>query len=298
MTSIPKVGSHEGLTSLSAIWSELVLQDIAATVHSVGLENACCVNERRHPECYEIRDEKFGCKRYWRSVPSLTVYSCQFETREQMNGVSAYLDGSGIYGVNDDTLHLLRTYEDGKVDLSACELCNQTDQDALNLLHQVFLREHNRVAEKLAKVNVHWDDSKIFLEARRIVVAQLQHVTFNEYIPVILREAALVDPELRPLANGFYTGYSSSNKAGTYHAVALTALRALAWMRADKKGSIEDHVTASANRIGFAAASDAAIWSVHAARDHGISGYVKFLTDCLGENIKVSLMTKINFAII
>ncbi|EFN63376.1 Peroxidasin [Camponotus floridanus] len=210
-----------------------------------------------------------------------------------MNGVSAYLDGSGIYGVNDDKLHLLRTYEDGKVDLSACELCNQTDQDTLNLLHQVFLREHNRVAEKLAKVNVHWDDSKIFLEARRIVVAQLQHVTFNEYIPVILREAALVDPELRPLANGFYAGYSSSNKAGTYHAVALTALRALAWMRADKKGSIEDHVTASANRIGFAAAVDAAIWSVHAARDHGISGYVKFLTDCLGENIKIENFTNL-----
>lgn len=239
-----------------------------------------------------MRDEKFGCKRYWRSVPSLTVYGCQFETREQMNGVSAYLDGSGIYGVNDDKLHLLRTYENGKVNLSACELCNQTDRDALHLLHQVLLREHNRIAEKLMEVNVHWDDSKVFLEARRIVIAQLQHVTFNEYIPAILREAALVDPELRPLANGFYAGYSSSNKAGTYHA-ALAALRALAWTRADKKGSIEDHVTAPANRVGFAAASDAAVWSVHAARDHGIPGYVKFLTDCLGENIKVSLTIKI-----
>lgn len=298
LTSIPEVGSHEGLTSLSAVWSELVLQDISATVHSVGPQDECCMGERRHPECYEMRNEKFGCKRYWRSVPSLTVYGCQFETREQMNGVSAYLDGSGIYGVNDDKLHLLRTYEDGKVDLSVCELCNQTNQDTLNLLHQVFLREHNRVAEKLAKVNMHWDDSKVFLEARRIVVAQLQHVTFNEYIPAILREAALVDPELKPLANGFYAGYSSSNKAGTYQEVALTALRALAWTRADKKGSIEDHVTASANRIGFAAASDAAIWSVHAARDHGISGYVKFLTDCLEGNIKVSLTTKTNFAII
>ncbi|XP_029671831.1 uncharacterized protein LOC115240676 isoform X2 [Formica exsecta] len=293
LTSVPEIGSHEGLTSLSAVWSELVLQDIAATVHSVGPEDECCTGERRHPECYEMRDEKFGCKRYWRSVPSLTVYDCQFETREQMNGVSAYLDGSGIYGVNDDKLHLLRTYENGKVDLSACELCNQTDRDALHLLHQILLREHNRVAEKLAEVNMHWDDSKVFLEARRIVVAQLQHVTFNEYIPAILREAALIEPELRPLANGFYAGYSSSNKAGTYHAVALTALRALVWTRAGKKGSIEDHITASANRVGFAAASDAAVWSVHAARDHGVPGYVKFLIDCLGENIKIENFTNL-----
>ncbi|XP_029172750.1 uncharacterized protein LOC114941788 [Nylanderia fulva] len=293
LTSIPEVGSHEGLTSLSAVWSELVLQDIAATVHSVGPEDKCCTNEQRHPECYEMRDEKFGCERYWRSVPSLTVYGCQFETREQMNGVSAYLDGSGIYGVTDDKLHLLRTYDDGKVNPNACKRCNETDRDALDQLHQVLLREHNRVAEKLAEVNVHWDDSKVFLEARRIVVAQLQHVTFNEYVPAILREAALVDPELRPLGNGFYTGYSSSNKAGTYHAVALTALRALAWTRADGKDSMDEHASASASRVGFASASNAAVWSMHEARDHGVPGYVQFLTDCLGETVKIENFTNL-----
>lgn len=289
LTFFRKVGSHEGLTSLSGVWSELVLQDIAATVHSAGAENQCCSGERnRHPECYEMRVEKLECKRYWRSVPSLSVYDCQFETREQMNGVSAYLDGSGIYGATDDKLHLLRTYEDGKVDLSACELCNRSDQEALGMLHRVLLSEHNRVAEKLAAANVHWDDTKLFLETRRIVVAQLQHITFNEYMPAILREAALVDPELRPLSNGFYTGYSSSNRVGTYHAVALAALRALAWMRADKNHDIEDHLTASANLVGLAAAPDAAAWSVHVARDHGVPGYVKFLAECLGENVKVN----------
>jgi len=212
-----------------------------------------------------------------------------------MNGVSAYLDGSGIYGTTDDKLHLLRTYDDGKVNLSACELCGR---DALGLLHRVFLREHNRMAEKLAEVNVHWDDTKLFLEARRIIVAQLQHVTFNEYVPAILQEAAQVDHELRPLMNGFYAGYSSSNKAGTYHAVTLAALRALVWTRADKIGDLESHIITSANGIGLAATPDEAAWSMHIARDHGVPGYIKFLTNCLGENIKVNLIAQINFTII
>lgn len=289
LTSSSRVGSHEGLTSLSGVWSELVLQDIAATVHSVGPENKCCSGGvgQQHPECYEMRDERSGCQSYWRSVPSLTVYGCQFETREQMNGASAYLDGSGIYGATDDKLHLIRTYEDGKVNLSACELC---DQNALGLLHLVFLREHNRVVERLAEANVHWDDTKLFLEARRIVVAQLQHVTLNEYVPAILREAAQVDHELRPLANGFYAGYSSSNKAGTYDAAALAALRALVWTRSDKR-DLESHVVTSANGIDLASAPDAATWFTHVARDHGVPGYVKFLVDCLGDSVKVSLIT-------
>ena len=288
LSSFPRVASHEGLTSLSGVWSELVLQDIAAIVRPTGPENKCCSNVQQHPECYEMRDEKFGCRHYWRSVPSLTVHGCQFETREQMNGVSSYLDGTGIYGATDDKLHLIKTYEDGKVNLTACELCEQTDHNALGLLHRVFLREHNRVAEKLAETNVHWDDAKLFLEARRIVVAQLQHVTLNEYIPAILREAVQVDHELRPLANGFYAGYSSSNKAGTYNAVALAALRALVWTRADKIGGLENHIITSANGIGVAAAPDAAAWSMHVARDHGVPGYVKYLTNCLEEYIKVS----------
>lgn len=289
LSSSPKVGSHEGLTSLSGVWSELVLQDIAAIVRSaVGSEDKCCSSVQQHPECYEMRDERFGCRGYWRSVPSLTVHGCQFETREQMNGASAYLDGSGIYGATDDKLHLLRTYDDGKVNLSACDLCNRdANRDAFGLLHQVFLREHNRVAERLAEVNVHWDDAKLFLETRRIVVAQLQHVTLNEYVPAILREAAQVDHELRPLTNGFYAGYSSSNKAGTYDAVALAALRTLVWTRADKLGDLESHIITSANGIGLASAPDMAAWSMHSARDHGVPGYIKFLADCLGESVKV-----------
>lgn len=287
--SAPELGTHEGLTSFSAIWSEMVLRDIAAPVHSVGPADQCCSGERRHPECYEMRDDaRPGCRRYWRSVPSLTVHGCQFETREQMNGASAYLDGSAIYGTTDDDLHALRSYEDGQVEVNACAAAAYNKNvEAECLMQRVLLREHNRVARKLAQANVHWDDAKLFLEARRVVVAQLQHVTLNEYVPAIMREAALLDTELRSLANGFHAGYSSSNRAGTYDAVALAALRALAWTTSLRNGSVEEHVTKSALRVSLASAPEAAAWSIHEARDHGVPGYVRFLSDCTAENVKV-----------
>lgn len=286
---------HEGLTSLSGLWSELVLRDIAATVHPADRGDRCCSSdeEKRHPECYEMEvllpDGRSGCSRYWRSVPSLTVHGCQFETREQMNGASAYLDGSVVYGDTDDRIHRLRTYQEGQVDLECGKFCEPTESTvALNALRRVLLREHNRVAERLAATNVHWDDTKLFLEARRIVVAQLQHVTLNEYVLAVLGEG--VAPELAPLANGFHQGYSSSNQAGTYDAVALTALHALARtssVRFENSTPIENHVTTSAERIDFSAASGRLI---HMGRDHGVPGYVEFLDDCLG--VKVGFMAQ------
>lgn len=293
----PVPEAHEGLTSFSGVWSELVLQDIGLTVHPTNQPNLCCSGKTKHPECYEIRDEDGGCTNYWRSVPSLTVHRCNFDTREQMNGASAYLDGSHIYGTTDERLHQLRTYSQGKVDVSACEVCNSTEDRALGTIYTAFLNEHNRIAGKLAEANSHWDETKLFLEARRLVVAQIQHVTLNEYVPSILGEGARTDPELMPVASGFYSGYSSSNLAGTYDAVALAALRALISLRRhgiNDATSLEDHVIASANRVSldlsrsaFETQLDANAHFVHVGRDHGITGYVNFVADCSENNVTV-----------
>jgi peroxidase len=53
-------------------------------------------------------------------------------------------------------------------------------------MHTLWHREHNRVAKGLAAVNPTWNDTILFEEARRIVIAELQHITFKEFIPSLL----------------------------------------------------------------------------------------------------------------
>lgn len=54
-------------------------------------------------------------------------------------------------------------------------------------MHTLWLREHNRVANALfAKFGASKSSEFYFQEARRIVIAELQHITYAEYLPVIL----------------------------------------------------------------------------------------------------------------
>lgn len=54
-----------------------------------------------------------------------------------------------------------------------------------------FVRLHNLLANELSAINPDWTDHIIFHEARRIVVAILQHITYAEYLPILLGKKAI-----------------------------------------------------------------------------------------------------------
>lgn len=56
-------------------------------------------------------------------------------------------------------------------------------QPALTALHTLFVREHNRVAGVLAQAFPRWDDERLYQEARQLVVATTQAITYNEWLP-------------------------------------------------------------------------------------------------------------------
>ena len=101
--------------------------------------------------------------------------------------------------------------------------CNE--QPGLTSMHTIFLREHNRIAIELSDINPHWKDERTFHEARKIVGAMLQHITFNEWLPIVLGPRVLEIFELKLLPKGYYTLYNDTVNPTVSNAFGSAAFR-------------------------------------------------------------------------
>ncbi len=76
----------------------------------------------------------------------------------------------------------------------------------LAAMHTLFHRCHNFFEEKLHEENKHWDGERLFQEARRIVAAIIQIITYKEYLPPLLGPEYMQRYGLELLKDGYFTG--------------------------------------------------------------------------------------------
>ena len=67
------------------------------------------------------------------------------------------------------------------------------EQIGLTAMHTLWVREHNRIANELAQQDPRASDEQLYQRARAIVIAQMQAITFNEFLPALLGEDAVPD---------------------------------------------------------------------------------------------------------
>lgn len=119
--------------------------------------------------------------------------------RQQVNTITAWLDGSMVYGSDAATAASLRTLQGGKMKTSAGNLlptdaagffqagdARANENPELTALQTLFVREHNRLAAQFAKANPSLTDEQLYQKARAWVIAELQAITYNEWLPALL----------------------------------------------------------------------------------------------------------------
>ncbi|KAL3855002.1 hypothetical protein ACJMK2_014234 [Sinanodonta woodiana] len=73
--------------------------------------------------------------------------------------------------------------------------------------------EHNRIVDTLKKVNPDWDVEKLFQEARKINIAQMQHIIYNGFLSAFLSRGTITTYKLRSLNTGYSTSYDKKRDA-------------------------------------------------------------------------------------
>ena len=255
--------------------------------------------------------------------------------RQQTNAITAYIDASMIYGSDAERTRALRALDgtgrlktgpgnllplnedglpnfptDAAVFFVAGDL-RANEQVGLLTLHSLFLREHNFWADRIRTDNPGLSDDQIFEQARAIVAAEIQVITYNEFLPVLLGRGALrpyrgyrpqvdvaienafataayrlghsmlsssllrLGPNGRPIAEG-----SLSLAGAFFNPSALSSLGIEPYLRgmaAQRAQEIDNQVVDAVRNFLFgppgAGGFDLAALNIQRGRDHGLPGY-------------------------
>ncbi|XP_022244606.1 chorion peroxidase-like [Limulus polyphemus] len=88
------------------------------------------------------------------------------------------------------------------------------EQIHLTVIHTMYVRDHNRIATELSRLNPHWNDERIYHETRHIIAASVQHITYTEFLPMILGEEMVARHNLTVKTHGYWNGYDPNVHMG------------------------------------------------------------------------------------
>src|SRR5207248_5861031 len=147
-----------------------------------------------------------------RSASDTATGTSTANPRQQVNTITAWLDGSMVYGSDATTAAALRTMSGGLMKTSAGNMLpldnaatfpggtltmandahivpddqlfaagdvRANENIELTSLQTLFVREHNSWAAKIAAGNSSHADEQIYQRARAIVIADIQAITYN-----------------------------------------------------------------------------------------------------------------------
>ncbi|XP_034485657.1 peroxidase [Drosophila innubila] len=244
-------------------WGQFVAHDISQMT-TKGAPKDCCA-EPRHPQCMPITLAPGGpisyntgksCLSFARSVSDANAVCPKsgLPYDEKLTIVTSYLDLSSLYGNSIAQNQKVRLFKGGLLRSSFANgqhwLPVSHNQDGecgtqsecyvvpdrrnsftptIAVMQTVLLREHNRLAEQLAMLNPHYNDERLYQEARKINIAQYQKITYYEWLVTTLGGAytnlnGLTYP-CTDYANDYVNDYDESVNAGPYAEFSHAAFR-------------------------------------------------------------------------
>lgn len=246
------VPNTQGITHMFMQWGQFLDHDLGIAPMFNEEDCECEYTEICCPIEVKPDDSVFGlrsshraqCLPFSRSIPACQSTSIYGNLpRNQINQITSYIDASNIYGSSNKLARFLRLFkggllkQGGRLDSFKGNLPFQkekpdigevpffvagderaNEQTGLTVMHTLWLREHNRIVRRLADINPCWNDEKLYQEARKIVGAQLQVITFQEFLPV------LFGPHMRTYIPR-YSGYNPFVDATIPNSFATAAFR-------------------------------------------------------------------------
>lgn len=303
------------VTGIFGDWAHFIQRDTFSIPESPLSESVdCCKTEAE--DCFPIQvDEKdplykeITCIDFKRSARAQAILG----HRESMSLVSTYLDATPVYGPTNEVAFTKKTgyfgylngpegseetEDDKKTDekkpektvkcavpesLEGCfQLSSEEEKTMLESLSLLFVLEHNRIADALAEINPHFDDSLLYNEARRLLIAEYNMITYNEYLPALLGEAIVKKHSLLPGTDGPQAQFIKEVNPGILTNFALASYRNPA-MKSEwhiSWGSTDILDSDQYRSVLKDPYQDLVALDIQRGRDHGVTGYIHWRRFC------------------